>query len=212
VTLKELEKIVQTGENQYVEFKHKVNFPEKIAKEIVAFCNTNNGKLIIGVDDNKTIFGLKNVKEELFALENVIKKFVLHPIEYQIDIVKINEKKDVIVLSVYESKTKPNYALEKITSREGIVYVRNADKSIKASRFMIELLEQISTKDTNIFKIGNNEKKVLEYISLNQGSTLTEISNSVLLSNLQLFSILSTLISTNIVSVKFNNLDEEIFF
>lgn len=212
MTLKELEKIVQTGENQYVEFKHKVNFPEKIAKEIVAFCNTNNGKLIIGVDDNKTIFGLKNVKEELFALENVIKKFVLHPIEYQIDIVKINEKKDVIVLSVYESKTKPNYALEKITSREGIVYVRNADKSIKASRFMIELLEQISTKDTNIFKIGNNEKKVLEYISLNQGSTLTEISNSVLLSNLQLFSILSTLISTNIVSVKFNNLDEEIFF
>lgn len=67
--------MVKAGENDFLEFKRKASFPEKIVKEIVAFANTRGGDLLIGVDDNGTIPGLKFAEEDAWVLDNAIQQY-----------------------------------------------------------------------------------------------------------------------------------------
>lgn len=53
-------------EDQKTELK--VELTKDIKKEIVAFANTNNGTIYIGIDDNNNIIGLKNAEKDLEAL------------------------------------------------------------------------------------------------------------------------------------------------
>ena len=61
---KEINELIAGGESTIVEFKRKISKPEKIAKEMVAFANTKGGYLIVGVDDNGTIYGIDSEKYE----------------------------------------------------------------------------------------------------------------------------------------------------
>ncbi|MCK5704374.1 MAG: ATP-binding protein, partial [Cyclobacteriaceae bacterium] len=70
--LPELEYLVRNGEGQLLEFKLKASFPEKIVKEMVAFANSNGGQLLIGVDDDGRISGLKFAEEDKFVIEKAI--------------------------------------------------------------------------------------------------------------------------------------------
>ncbi len=74
MTLQELHALVRQGESQYLEFKAKVNHPEKIIREIIAFANTKGGRLIIGVHDDGNIVGLKDATEAHFHLQQAIQK------------------------------------------------------------------------------------------------------------------------------------------
>ena len=62
MTLYELNEIIENGENQHVEFKRKFTEPEKIAKEMIAFANTQGGDLLFGSDDDKTVVGDESEK------------------------------------------------------------------------------------------------------------------------------------------------------
>lgn len=182
MTLKELEKRVQGGENLFTEFKHKINFPEKIAREIVAFANSKGGQLFIGVDDNKTIFGLKNADEELFALKKVIEKYIKFDIKYTISIIKVNEKKSVLLADIHESSQKPNYAFEFENQKNGIAYVRVADKSVQASSVVIKILE-LQSKNTEIrLAFGDIQRKIVSQIDANGFITVKSLAEKELIS------------------------------
>lgn len=182
MTHKDLLKIVSNGENLFVEFKHKINFSDKIAHEIVAFANTKGGRLLIGIDDNKTIFGLKNVEEELFAIQNVIKNYILYPIIYSLEKVKINDKKDVIVVEVKEGTNKPNFALEKLGDKVGTAYLRVKDKSMKASTEMVRYLYLKTKNDTFPLKIGTMETTIIQMIEKSGYITVNQLVDTQLLS------------------------------
>ena len=182
MTLAELQRLVAKGESQHLEFKHKIQFPEKVAKEIVAFCNTRGGILLIGVDDNKQLFGLKNVEEEVFTLSLIKTKYIRFPVEWDLEIIKISEKKSVIKLDIKEAIQKPNYALDAPGQRFGTAYVRHEDKSIQASDTMIQFLKLSSKSGMQAFTLGEVEKKILSYIDTQGSSTLLQISNQILTS------------------------------
>ena len=50
-------------EDQEIELK--VELTKDIKKEIVAFANTNDGTIYIGIDDNGKIIGLKQAEKDL---------------------------------------------------------------------------------------------------------------------------------------------------
>jgi ATP-dependent DNA helicase RecG len=54
-----LEKLIAQGENRAVEFKSAQVRQESIAKEIVAFANSQGGVLLLGVEDNGEITGVE---------------------------------------------------------------------------------------------------------------------------------------------------------
>ena len=58
-------------EDQKTELK--VELTKDIKKEVVAFANSNDGTIYIGIDDNGNIIGLKNVEKDLEALSGMIR-------------------------------------------------------------------------------------------------------------------------------------------
>jgi predicted HTH transcriptional regulator len=70
--LKDLRQLVRQGEGQQLEFKLKSNHPDKIMKEVVAFANSEGGKLLIGVADNKELIGLKYPDEDEYIISKSI--------------------------------------------------------------------------------------------------------------------------------------------
>ena len=60
MTWEEIVALMEQGEGQAVEFEKQLTGAEDIARELVAFSNSDGGKLIIGLDDkNRHLLGVK---------------------------------------------------------------------------------------------------------------------------------------------------------
>ena len=104
---KALRDLVRQGEGRYLEFKLKTTHPEKIIREIVAFANTDGGRLLIGVADDKTVQGLKYADEDEYLLVRAINKFCFPPISYFIERIPLPNERDVLMLRIPRSPTRP---------------------------------------------------------------------------------------------------------
>jgi len=58
VNEQKLRKLIKSGEDIHTEFKREIDDASDIAAEIVSFANSEGGMLLIGVDDDGTIYGL----------------------------------------------------------------------------------------------------------------------------------------------------------
>ena len=54
----ELSEIIEKGEDSFTEFKEEKVDPDDLAAEMVAFANTEGGKILLGVSDKKEMKGL----------------------------------------------------------------------------------------------------------------------------------------------------------
>lgn len=98
--------LIRGGEGQTVEFKEKLPKPTDFATTMVAFANTNDGRIVLGVADNKSILGIDwDIKKEEWVL-NVGSNNCTPRIVPLIEIVNINGK-TVVVLTVLEAPDKP---------------------------------------------------------------------------------------------------------
>jgi predicted HTH transcriptional regulator len=73
-----LHRLIQQGESQTVEFKSSVPPPEAIARNLVAFANSDGGILLLGVGDDRRILGLtdEQVGEAIALLRRVVKSLL----------------------------------------------------------------------------------------------------------------------------------------
>ena len=131
-----------SGESKNVEYK--VTLPdksEKYMKTIVAFANTQGGKLVVGIDDKThEIVGVEN--EILFQVMDGIANAVSDSCMPQIipDIEpQTVDGKTVIVVSVEAGKNRPYYLKSK--GKENGTYIRVADTSRQAFPEKIRELE-----------------------------------------------------------------------
>lgn len=56
----ELREMIDNGENSGVELKRDTEDNRALAKELVAFANLQGGRVLLGVEKNRTVFGLKS--------------------------------------------------------------------------------------------------------------------------------------------------------
>ena len=61
-------------EGKNVEFKRE--YMDDIKYAVIAFANTNGGKLYIGINDDGTIYGVDNVDDTMLRLTNMIRDIV----------------------------------------------------------------------------------------------------------------------------------------
>ena len=131
-----------SGESKNIEYK--ITLPdksEKYMKTIVAFANTQGGKLIIGVDDKThQIVGVEN--ETLFqamdAIANAVSDSCMPQIIPDIEPQTVDGK-TVIVVSVEAGKNRPYYL--KAKGKENGTYIRVAGTSRQAFPEKIRELE-----------------------------------------------------------------------
>jgi len=47
-----IKNLIEEGEHQQLDFKYEISDSKKIARSLVAFANTDGGRLLVGVKDN----------------------------------------------------------------------------------------------------------------------------------------------------------------
>lgn len=163
MTLQELTQLVSLGEGQHLEFKRKVPRPERIAKEVIAFANTKGGRLLLGVDDDGTVSGVRDAEEEEFALRQALQSHCSEVPAYQLERVAVTPRRDVIVMSVPESAEKPHFLVDG-DRKNGIAYLRVKDMSVEASREALRLMRTQDRADDVLFEFGEKEQMLMRYL------------------------------------------------
>lgn len=126
----ELLELIANGENSGVEFKRDDIQPEKLAKEIVALANFQGGRVILGVEDDGVISGLKRDNTQEWVL-NVFRDNIFPQIISFYEEIKIDNQLRVAIITVASGVSKP-YTL-KYNNRED-TYIRMGDRSELTSR------------------------------------------------------------------------------
>jgi predicted HTH transcriptional regulator len=170
--LRELKKLVAEGEGIQLEFKRKAAHPEKIVRELIAFANTEGGTLLIGVDDNKTIPGLKHPEEEAHVVRESLSKYCRPLLAYNESAIAIPDNRYVVRFDVPPSSKRPHFLV--LSKEPRTTFVRVLDMSIKASPEMEEIVRRSKKRNDIRFTFGEAEKKLMEYLVKQPVITLTE--------------------------------------
>jgi len=97
---KELEFIRQEGEGLKIEFKETFD-PKSLAREIVAFANSEGGRIFLGISDDKKIKGIHITNKLKSQVQDLARNC-----DPQIKIT-LEESEKVLIISVGEGKDKP---------------------------------------------------------------------------------------------------------
>lgn len=156
MTIDEIKKIIQNGENSYIEFKEEEIKAKELAEEIVAFSNSEGGMILIGVDDEGNIKGVKDDKIEETVMNICRNNCIPHiiPLYEGIEV----EGKRIAVITVPKGLNKPYYTADhkyyirvgttkRIASKEELLRLFEASGSL---HFDISPVEGTSIKDLNI--------------------------------------------------------------
>lgn len=171
----DLRELIKLGECETVEFKLKAKHPEKIVREIVAFANTKGGKLLLGVDDDGQIKGLKFAIDEEIALVSAIEKLCLPAIDYDLYQTTLPDGREVLIFDIEPSDTVHSVAEIPSVSKK-TTYVRVKDRSIQASAEMRQILKAKHSGKQKAFQFGPKEQFLMHFLEENQSITLEQFS------------------------------------
>ena len=204
--------MVRQGEGEQIEFKRKAAHPDKIVREIVAFANTKGGNLLIGVDDNGSIPGIRSAEEELYVLEKAIQRWCRPTIDYEINVVPISGRTSVIHYKIHEGQRKPHYVLQEAfpvsptalsgkKKHKGRAYVRYQDQSLQASSEVWQILRRSRQAKDIKFHFGEKEKKLMAYLEEHPHITVAQFAQLIQQSRYRASRTLILLVLANVLRV-----------
>lgn len=202
-----IKNLILQGEGVCLDFKKTITNNEKIAKSLVAFANNKGGKLLIGVADDGSIVGVKSEDEERYMILKSAHQFCKPAIEPNFEEIYIDNKL-ILVVTISESDVKPHYALD--DQKKWWAYIRIQDKSVLASRIILEVLKQDQKNTGVLISYSENEKKLLEYLEINGKISLKELSKLLRCSFKKAQKIIVNLILTDVI--KSHTTEKEEFF
>lgn len=194
----QVKQMIWQGEGVNLDFKKTITSCEKIAKTMVSFANNKGGKLFIGVADDGTIKGVKSEDEEKYMIEKAATFFAKPMLEPIFEEVYIDDKM-VLVVDIPESDVKPHYALA--DDQKWWVYIRVKDKSVLASKIVVDVLKREHQQDGVLIEYSSKEKALLEYLEQNDRITLKEYTALLNLSRRRASRILVTMVLAGVVRV-----------
>ncbi|MEA3515283.1 MAG: helix-turn-helix domain-containing protein [Nanoarchaeota archaeon] len=105
--MQELQRLIENGESETVEFKESLSLKNEIGETVSAFSNTNKGTIIIGISDSGRIIGVEVGKKTLEGLANYIKQNTDNHIYPKMELVESINNKNLILIEVNEANEKP---------------------------------------------------------------------------------------------------------
>lgn len=191
--------MVSGGESLNLEFKRKAAFPDKIVREMIAFANTVGGTLLIGVDDDGNLQGVRYPEEEAHVIHKALQTHCRPTLEFEEKVIALSAKKSVLRYDIPVSPRRPHYF--RISSRVRETYIRVRDMSMKASHEMTEVVRRGRQKKDIQFTYGAHESMLMRYLDDHPSITLKEFQQ---LSGLDRFITarkLVTLVLANVIRI-----------
>ncbi len=122
-------------ESKTTEFKRE--YVDDIKYAVVAFANTDGGKIYIGMNDDGSVCGVENPDETILRVSNMIRDAIRPDVTMFTEAtVEMKGEKAVVVVTVQRGTARPYYLSGKGVRPEG-VYVRQSASSVPASETAI---------------------------------------------------------------------------
>jgi predicted HTH transcriptional regulator len=191
-----IRKLILEGEGVTQDFKKRITSCEKIARTMVSFANNKGGRLLVGISDDGTISGLKSEDEEKYMITRAAHFFCKPALEPLFEEIYIDDKV-VLVVEIKKSELKPHYALGE--DKKWWVYIRVNDKSVLASKIVIDVLKRENNEHGVFLEYSSKEKALLEYLDKNERITSKEYSLMLNLSRRSTHRILVNLVLSGVI-------------
>jgi len=202
-----VKKLIFEGEGVTLDFKKTITSCEKIAKTMVSFANNKGGRLLIGVADDGTIKGVKSEDEERYMITKAAQLYARPALEPTFEEIYIDDKM-VLVVDTPESDAKPHYSLAE--DGKWWVYVRVKDKSILASKIVVDVLKRSSGNEGVLIEYSSKEKDLLEYLEKAARITVKECCDLLKIGRGRAQRLLVDLILSGIIRI--NTTEKEEFY
>lgn len=193
-----IRKLIYEGETVTQDFKKTITSCEKIAKTMVSFANNKGGRLLIGILDDGTIKGVKSEDEERYMITKAAHFYARPALEPAFEEVYVDDKL-VLVVDIEESDSKPHYALGE--DGKWWVYVRVKDKSVLASKVVVDVLKRSGDDSGVLIEYSSKEKALLEYLETNERITVKEYCQLLNMSRRRAQRILVNLVLSGVIRV-----------
>ena len=202
-----VKKLIFEGEGVTLDFKKTITSCEKIAKTMVSFANNKGGRLLIGVADDGTIKGVKSEDEERYMITKAAQLYARPALEPTFEEIYIDDKM-VLVVDTPESDAKPHYSLAE--DGKWWVYVRVKDKSILASKIVVDVLKRSSGNEGVLIEYSSKEKDLLECLEKAARITVKECCDLLKIGRGRAQRLLVDLILSGIIRI--NTTEKEEFY
>ena len=194
-----IQKLIAEGEHQQLDFKFEITDARRIARTLVAFANTDGGRLLIGVKDNGAIAGMRS-DEEYYMVESAAKMYCKPPVGFDLKEWTIAGK-TVLEIIIRKSPLKPHYAAHK--DGKWMVYIRVADQNLLANRILLKVWEKEKLPKGVFLKFTQTEKLLLDYLQENQSITLSKFQRMAGISRIRAENILVKFILLQTIQINF---------
>ncbi len=130
MNLAELTTCIQKGETLHTEFKQWPLHPDDMAAAVVAFANTDGGRILLGVNDQGQVVGIDENERDRVArtVDNVAYNNIEPPATVVIETVADEQGRNVLVVNVPKGSQRP------YRTNRGLYFVRTASGKRQASR------------------------------------------------------------------------------
>lgn len=190
--------MILEGEGVRLDFKKTITHVHKIAKTMVSFANNKGGIILVGVMDDGSIKGVKSEEEEKYQLIKAGTYYCKPVIEPKFTEVEIDGA-TILVVEIEESDVKPHYALSE--DDKWWAYIRVKDKSVLASKIVIDVLKKETKGESALIIYTSKEKALLEYLQTNERITLVEFCKLINISRRRASRILVNLVLSGVIRV-----------
>ena len=173
-----IQKLIEEGEHQMLDFKFEISDSRRIARSLAAFANTDGGRLLVGVKDNGSIAGVRS-DEEIHMIEAAAEMYCQPKVEYSTEEWEINGK---VVLEVIIPKD--THDKHKAPDNQGNykIYVRVKDENLVADNVQLRVWKLNKFSRPAKIAFTETEEALLHYlkeyrsITLQEFQTLTHIN------------------------------------
>ena len=197
--LHHITKLIEEGEHQRLDFKFEIADSHKIARTLVAFANTDGGRLLIGVKDNGVLAGIRS-EEEYYMAEGAAKMCCKPPVEFSVKEWNLN-KKTILEIIIPKSASRPHFAKQK--DGTWLAYHRVKDQNFIVNRILMRVWKNENGPAGVYMKFTDAERFLLDELEKNASITLSKFMRNAGISRNKAESILVKFILLKILVMNF---------
>lgn len=168
-----IKRLIEEGEHQMLDFKFEISDCKKIARTLVAFANTDGGRLLIGVKDNGSISGIRS-EEEKYMIQTAAEMYCQPIVKFEAKEWNVNGK-SVLEVIVPKSKFYKHRAPDH--SDKYKVYTRVKDQNILANNILLKIWKYQNNKQNIKVTFNDAEMFLLKYLNQHKKITIEEFIN-----------------------------------
>lgn len=138
--LEDLQKYIQAGENLHTEFKEWPFAPDDVAATLVAFANTEGGRLLLGIANTGQVVGVSNSDQVMQTVDQIAYQNSEPPLIIAQEVATTPDNTVVVVVTI------PRGDLRPYRTNRGDYFIRTASGRRRATRQ--ELLRLFQAADS----------------------------------------------------------------